>query len=335
MTAMAPAAPAVPAVPAALRRRAVLVHRRTELDELVDRHSTRGQAEFFLRTRGRSLAEVQRSHDQVQEVLAAVAALLPEEWARTSVERRDLPSFLFAPEDVVIVVGPDGLVANAAKYLHGQVVIGIDPRPGGGRGPLVPCDVKAGGELIGLIARGRTPAVSRRTMVRARLDDGQELTALNEIYLGHASHQSARYRLEWRDRQETQSSSGLIVSTGTGATGWVASLAHDRVGRDLPDPAARTLAWFVREAWPSPVTGASMTEGLLDEGEELGLVVSCERLVVFGDGIEDDCCEAVWGQRVRVSVAERTLALAEPLRAQGRGATGARAAGQRDEPPRA
>ena len=77
MTATAPAAPAVPAVPAALRRRAVLVHRRTELDELVDRHSTRGQAEFFLRTRGRSLAEVQRSHDQVQEVLAAVAALLP------------------------------------------------------------------------------------------------------------------------------------------------------------------------------------------------------------------------------------------------------------------
>ena len=78
-----------------------------------------------------------------------------------------------------------------------------------------------------------------------------------------------------------------------------------------------------------------MTEGLLDEGEELGLVVSCERLVVFGDGIEADRCEATWGQRVRVSVAERTLALAEPLRAQGRGATGARAAGQRDEPPRA
>ena len=144
MTATAPAAPAVPAVPATLRRRAVLVHRRTELDELVDRHSTRGQAEFFLRTRGRSLAEVQRSHDRVQEALAALAARLPEEWARTSVERRDLPSFLFAPEDVVIVVGPDGLVANAAKYLRDQVVIGIDPRPGADHGPLARCDVEAG-----------------------------------------------------------------------------------------------------------------------------------------------------------------------------------------------
>ena len=31
--------------------RLVIVHRRTELQELLDRHATRGQAEFFLRTR--------------------------------------------------------------------------------------------------------------------------------------------------------------------------------------------------------------------------------------------------------------------------------------------
>ena len=298
-----------------LRRRAVLVRRRTELEELLDRHSTRGQAEFFLRSRGRSLDEVQRAHDCAHEALAAVAARLPEDWARTGVERRDLAAFLFAPEDVVIVVGPDGLVANVAKYLRGQVVIGIDPRPGAERGPLVPCDVRTGGELIDRIADGESPSVSRRTMVRARLDDGQEVTALNEVYLGHASHQSARYRLDWRGRRELQSSSGVIVSTGTGATGWSASLAHDRGGRELPAPAERGLAWFVREAWPSPATGVSMTEGRLGEGEELGLVVSCERLVVFGDGIEDDCCEAAWGQRVRVSVAGSTLALADPPRA--------------------
>lgn len=264
-----------------LRRRAVLVRRRTELEELLDRHSTRGQAEFFLRSRGRSLDEVQRAHDCAHEALAAVAARLPEDWARTGVERRDLAAFLFAPEDVVIVVGPDGLVANVAKYLRGQVVIGIDPRPGAERGPLVPCDVGTGGELIDRIADGESPSVSRRTMVRARLDDGQEVTALNEVYLGHASHQSARYRLDWRGRREFQSSSGVIVSTGTGATGWSASLAHDRGGRELPAPAERGLAWFVREAWPSPATGVSMTEGRLGEDEELGLVVSCERLVVL------------------------------------------------------
>ncbi|WP_228485121.1 MULTISPECIES: hypothetical protein [unclassified Cellulosimicrobium] len=60
-----------------LRRRAVVVHRRTELDDLLDRHGTRGQAEFFLRSRGRSLAEVQARHDALAAARDAVVAALP------------------------------------------------------------------------------------------------------------------------------------------------------------------------------------------------------------------------------------------------------------------
>jgi hypothetical protein len=38
-----------------------------------------------------------------------------------------------------------------------------------------------------------------RTMVAAKLDDGQTLTALNEIFVGHVSHQSARYTIAWAE----------------------------------------------------------------------------------------------------------------------------------------
>ena len=41
--------------------RLVIVHRRTELAQLLDRHATLGQAEFFLRSRGRTIAAWQRS----------------------------------------------------------------------------------------------------------------------------------------------------------------------------------------------------------------------------------------------------------------------------------
>src|SRR5439155_6173289 len=113
--------------------------------------------------------------------------------------------------------------------------------------------------------RHRPPAVAEllrhslsiveRSMVAARLDDGQELVGLNEVYLGHVTHQSARYTLSTVDgRRERQSSSGVVVGTGTGATGWLASLAGSR--RDSPPPPAPeepALLWFVREAWPSPV----------------------------------------------------------------------------------
>lgn len=304
-----------------LRRRAVVVHRRTELDDLLDRHGTRGQAEFFLRSRGRSLAEVQARHDAHTTARAAVAAAVPDGWARADVERADLSRFLLAPEDVVLVVGQDGLVANVAKYLLGQPVLGVDPEPGVNAGVLVRHSVRAATSLLrGLgadVAAGAPdPAavlpVDALTMVRADLDDGQHLTALNEVFVGHPSHQSARYTLRCAAGEERQSSSGVLVATGTGATGWWASLAHDRGGRPAPGRTEHRLGWFVREAWPSPATGATLTEGVVDDGADVALTVTSDRLVVFGDGMEDDRLVAAWGQTVTVRTADAPLRLVRP-----------------------
>jgi len=149
-------------------------------------------------------------------------------------------------------------------------------------------------------------------MVRAAADDSRTLTALNEVFIGHPSHQSARYELTLGSRAERQSSSGVVVSTGTGATGWGASLKRGRHMGNLPAPTSHSLAWFVREAWPSPHTGTNCTEGILGEGEELSLVVGSESLVLFGDGIESDRLTLTWGQSVQVSRAPRALSLVDP-----------------------
>ena len=295
--------------------RLVIVHRRTELAELLDRHATIGQAEFFLSTRGRTMAAVQARHELLAAALATVRAAVPPDWRRAEVEREDLNRFMFTPEDIIAVVGQDGLVANVAKYLTGQPVIGIDPEPGMNPGVLVRHTAADAARLL----RNPAPAGGSQvplpcrelSMVRARLDDGQELSGLNEIFIGHPSHQSARYQLTTSDgRSERQSSSGLIVSTGTGATGWCASIALERGGRTLPAPTDRALAWFVREAWPSPVTGTSLREGVLEADEPLRLTVASDQLVVFGDGMEQDRLTASWGQEISVELGVRPLRLA-------------------------
>lgn len=295
--------------------RLVIVHRRTELQELLDRHATRGQAEFFLRTRGRTLREVQERHDGLSAALATVRAAVPAEWRHAEVERTDLSRFLLNPEDVIAVVGQDGLVANAAKYLNGQPVIGIDPEPGANPGVLVRHTPDAAAKLLreaGLSGPVQRLRCQELATVTARLDDGQELSGLNEVFIGHASHQSARYQLMVPDgRAERHSSSGLIVSTGTGATGWCASIALERGGRALPAPTDPRLAWFVREAWPSPITGTALTEGALAAGETLRVTVASDQLVVFGDGMEDDRLTASWGQEILVQLGERPLRLVD------------------------
>ncbi|MFF2316037.1 hypothetical protein ACFVTE_07180 [Arthrobacter sp. NPDC058097] len=293
--------------------RLVIVHRRTELQDLLDRHATRGQAEFFLRTRGRSIQDVQERHDRLAAALATVRAAIPADWRHAEVERADLPRFLLTPQDIMAVVGQDGLVANLAKYLDGQPVIGIDPEPGANPGVLVRHTPKAAARLLQEASQKGLERLGCQalTTVTARLDDGQELSGLNEVFIGHASHQSARYQLTAPDgRAERQSSSGLIVSTGTGATGWCASIALERGGRAaLPAPTDPRLAWFVREAWPSPTTGVSLTEGSLEPDHMLRITVASDRLVVFGDGMEDDRLTASWGQEITVALGTRPLRL--------------------------
>ena len=240
-----------------MRRRAVIVRRPTEYDELMDRYSTRGQVEFVLRSRGRSLEAVERAHESHLAALARVRAGIPDGWASADVERDSLSRFLFAPEDVIVVVGPDGLVANVAKYAGDQVVVGINSVPQSNAGVLVRCTPDQGVGALRRLESGADLRVDHLTMVRAAADDSRSLTALNEVFIGHPSHQSARYELSLGSSVERQSSSGVVVSTGTGATGWGASLKRGRAMGKMPAPTSPSLAWFVREAWPSPIPASS------------------------------------------------------------------------------
>lgn len=295
-----------------LAPRVVLVHRRTELEELLQRHGTRGQAAFFLASRNRSIEEVVARQEAVRDAITAVSSAIPPDWRRGVLERADLPRFLFEPGDIIVVVGQDGLVANVAKYLDGQVVVGINPEPDRNPGVLVPHAARAAAELIATAASPDSARrTEQRTMVRASTDDGQQLTALNEIYIGQASHQTARYTVILPDgRTEAQASSGVIVTTGTGATGWGRSTwLERRSSLVLPGPADPRLAWFVREAWPSPATGTACTEGELAAGQALRLGADSDELVLFGDGMENDSISLAWGQVASVRLAERKLCL--------------------------
>lgn len=297
--------------------RIVIVTRKTPLEQLVERHGTVGQVRFYLESKAQAVAPYEEIQERFETALAAVQRAIPPLQRRVRVDRADLDRFVFNRDDLIVIVGQDGLVPNAAKYLSGQLAIGINPDPARYDGVLVRHPAAAIGSLFDWTMGGRGDArfqVQHRAMAQARREDGQTLLALNEFYLGSRTHQSSRYRIRVGDREERQSSSGIVVGTGTGATGWCRSIALQRGLEDLlPEPEERRLAWFVREPFPSVSTGTSLDHGGLEDGQELVVTSELgEGSVLFADGIETDWVEWLDGQTARVGVAPETLNLVVP-----------------------
>ena len=294
--------------------RVVVVTRPTAYEELLSTHATRSQAEFFLKQRGQTLAVAEAVHHRIHAAIAHVKAAIPLDWRRNVVLRSELDRFLFEPEDTIAVVGQDGLVANIAKYLDGQPVIGVNPTPDLFDGALVPHTPEEGARLLQPVAHGELRPEAR-TMVEAELDDGQTMCALNELFVGQRTHQSARYDLTLETEQSPtapRASSSPPARARRGGRDPFTSERHS--GLRLPTPTDARLAFFVREAFPSVSTSTELTEGALRERDTLRVVSRMEDGVIFGDGIERDYLPFGWGARAEVRVAKKRLMLIERRR---------------------
>ncbi len=292
--------------------RVVTITRPTEYQLLLERHGTAGQAKFFLKTRNQSIDVVVARHEQQLAAVEKVLSQVPLDWRQAKVDRGDLDRFLFDPDDIVVAIGQDGLVANAAKYLPNLPVVGVNPDPEEYEGVLVTFAPKQAWQALTLVAEGMA-SIEKRTMVRVTVDRGHSLLALNEVFIGQQTHQSARYRVRYDGREERQSSSGVIVATGTGSTGWARSICRERSDApSLPTPCDPWLQYFVREAFPSVSTGCTLDVGVVEEGAPLTLISEMDTGVIFGDGIEQDFIKFGWGSHAVIEPAAERLHLVKP-----------------------
>lgn len=295
-------------------RKILLIVRHTRLDELVARFNTRDQARFYIEHLGGDFSDYVREDERYrQEQQAAEAAL--RRFGRLQVlDRSFLPNFIFGPDDTVVVLGQDGLVVNTAKYLTGQRIVGVNPDPDRWDGVLLPFVVNDLGKVMADALAGRRP-VRQVTMAMAALNNGQRLYAVNDLFIGPRSHTSARYEIQVGKGVERQSSSGIIVSTGVGSTGWLRSLVAGARGlaggaAGGPDPAfawdADYLVYTVREPFPSKTTGTRLVHGRISAAAPLMLrSLMPENGVIFSDGMERDFLEFNSGTEATISVADK------------------------------
>lgn len=281
----------------------VVVTKKTALEELVERFNTVSQARFYIEHSGVAFGEYQSAHAAYAQALKALTRKLPRSIKHQLIERAFLPTFTFGPRDLVVTLGQDGLVINAAKYLDEQRIVALNPDPARIDGILNPLLVPEAEAAIDAAVRGDA-RVARVSMAQVDLNDGRSLCAVNDLFIGPKSHGSARYRLAFGERTEDQSSSGIIVSTGAGSTGWLKSVVAGSIGiaaavsgKPVPAPdgmgrfdwEADELRFFVREPFLSRTSRAGIVHGRLGARDTLVLTSWMpERGVIFSDGVEED-----------------------------------------------
>jgi NAD kinase len=321
----------------------ILVTRPTRVAELMRRFNTRSQAKFYVSHLGQDFSDYEREDEQYAEAIQTVRRALEPLGRVQQVDRAFLPNFVFGPDDTVVVLGQDGLVANTVKYLDGQPVVGVNPDPARWDGQLLPFQVADLAVLMPEVLRQRRPTKAV-TMAQAKLNTGETLHAVNDLFIGPRTHTSARYIIKLGREQETHSSSGVIVSTGLGSTGWLKSLLtgasaivqslgttkarelqselefDGRRGRPPALPKSRPqltaksefpwdadyLCFTVREPFPTRTTQAGVVFGRVTAKRPLTLVSQMpEHGVIFSDGIEADFLEFRSGTQAVIGPAAR------------------------------
>jgi NAD kinase len=319
---------------------AIIICNKTRLEQLTERFNTRDQAKFYI-TQQKAAFSIQKSakiskkdskpieqktdeefkmyddeHKTFYESLNSLQKNLGNVIKYKVVQQEFLPNFLFTDKDLVIVIGQDGLVANTAKYVHNIPIIAVNPDTSRYDGVLLPFNQQTAINAVQNVLSDNYN-FEMVSMAEAILNDGQRLLAFNDLFIGPSSHISARYQITLGDYSENQSSSGIIVSTGAGSTGWLSSLFNmaNSIHQTFSDiqavpyePIARDseqLVFIVREPFLSKTSKINLTSGVLNPGIEL-IVESHmpQNGIIFSDGIYTDFIKFNAGAIATIKLAE-------------------------------
>ena len=300
---------------------AIIVKNKTRLESLIERFNTKAQARFYIERLGGNFEDYEAEHETFHRSLVSLQTQLSRLMKNKTVERVYLPSFIFSEKNLIVVIGQDGLVANTAKYAKNCPIIAVNPDKDRYDGILLPFDTSNFLKGVEHVMTGRYRARTVR-FAEAKMNDGQRLLAFNDLFIGISSHVSARYRISYGNRQEEQSSSGLIVSTQAGSTGWLSSVFNMAYGltglfeKDLtpkrPKLKDDELLFAVREPFKSVRTQTGITTGIINQQQCLRIEsLMPSNGIIFSDGIEADFLKFNSGAIATVGIAKENANLVE------------------------
>lgn len=173
--------------------------------------------------------------------------------------------------DLIIVLGGDNSFTYVSHFTHSTPILGINSDPERSSGCLTRFAVKEDQDVYDLAEALDFGSFNIESWTRLEATlDGEKLTpATSEYFLGERLRKDmSRHILVYRGQEIEQKCSGLIVSTGSGSTGWYRSAVKDNIPC-MWLPSTKTCAFVTTEPYNPDNTKTLPHSGWIEEGEEI------------------------------------------------------------------
>ena len=291
--------------------RVIIIRDKTRLEQLIEKFNSKAQAKFYIEKSGSDFDFYINENNTFYKSFEKIKKVISKHLKFKIVDRYFLSTYIFTEKDLIVVIGQDGLLANTAKYVKTLPIIGINPDIERYDGVLLKHNPETLNSILKNVFSNNFKTI-KVTMAKATLNDGQTLLAFNDFYIGANSHVSSRYIIDFNGKTESQSSSGIIVSTGAGSTGWLSSIFNmvNNLKDKYQELSSKKLNWnenklvfVVREPFLSKTSKTDIGYGIITKKSTLKIESNMPNNgVIFSDGIESDFLNFNSGSIVEIGI---------------------------------
>lgn len=278
------------------------------------------------------------SHDrQVQSIQKTLGYLADSGIRFKLVVGDEIPRDLARESDLVVTLGGDNYFQHLSHFIDRQPILGINSDPETSNGVLTHFTADGFKEFLPRL-KGGSFDVEKWCRLQTKIN-GQILPTLSvsEIYLGaYKSTDMSRYILELPEswgttRVEEQKSSGLIIATEAGETGWYDAAARyttaheDRdttiwwtpgtykmLGGVHPNSGNRYASFIAREPYVSnPFKGYLYHKGVIYSREKLKITWLAHGRGLVSIDARDEY-ELTRGDKVEIGISNKPLRVITP-----------------------
>mgnify|MGYP001587664421 FL=1 len=183
----------------------------------------------------KNLQVEERIIDKIKEIFndSEIKIILFDEFEKNHAKNHDL----------LITLGGDGTFVKAAN-LTDSLILGINSNPENSEGALTSITVNEINKLERL--KEKNFEIIERQRIEVKLNGNiLDEKAINEVYVGTLSQfHISRYKIKFKEKEEEQRSSGIIISTGTGSNAWFLSAGGKPFGYS-----EKKICFIIREPY--------------------------------------------------------------------------------------